>query len=70
MRDAIGPDDVKSALGPRPESMDDPERKRILDALAAANGNVTHAAQSLSVARSGLYEAIRRFKIDPTVYRK
>jgi transcriptional regulator with GAF, ATPase, and Fis domain len=48
---------------------DESGRARILDALSAAGGNVTQAARDLGVARSGLYEAIRRFQLDPAAFR-
>jgi hypothetical protein len=48
---------------------DDDGRARIIDALGAAGGNVTHAARDLGVARSGLYEALRRLQIDPAAFR-
>jgi len=44
-------------------------RARILDALAAAGGNVTQAARDLGVARSGLYEQLRRLQLDPSAFR-
>ena len=64
-------DDVLTILPPPsapPES--DSLRERIVAALASANGNVTRAAQEVGVARSGFYEALKRYSLDPASFRR
>jgi len=45
-------------------------RTRLARALAAAEGNVTRAAQDVGMARSGFYEALRRLNLDPASFRR
>ena len=61
--------EVRAAL-PKAVGRDDDGRSRIVAALAEAGGNVTRAAKDLGVARSGLYETLRRLHIDPSKYRR
>jgi transcriptional regulator of acetoin/glycerol metabolism len=57
---------TESAAEADPSSL----RTRLARALAAADGNVTRAAQDLGMARSGFYEALRRLNLDPATFRK
>jgi transcriptional regulator with PAS, ATPase and Fis domain len=68
-RAAIALEDVAAVLARAMEPDEDEGRARIMEALAAAGGNVTQAARDLGVARSGLYETLRRLKLDPTSFR-
>jgi MoxR-like ATPase/pSer/pThr/pTyr-binding forkhead associated (FHA) protein len=68
-RALIAPEDVSSVLAARAEPPGDEARARILDALAAAGGNVTQAAKDLGIARSGLYETLKRMDVDPASFR-
>jgi DNA-binding NtrC family response regulator len=52
-----------------PKEAEDPLRERITDALTLAEGNVTHAARELGMARSALYETIKRLAINPASFR-
>lgn len=47
----------------RPHSMNEVEREAILQALAAHDGNVTHAARELGIGRNTLYRKLRRHRI-------
>ncbi len=67
-RDAITADDL-----PQTTTSGDEEtglRARLVEALGAHDGNVTHAARALGMARSVVYEALRRLKLDPSRYRE
>jgi transcriptional regulator of acetoin/glycerol metabolism len=67
----IRAEDVGSVLSDVAGGGDDAtERVRILEAMGAAGGNVTRAARALGIARSGLYETLKRMKIDPQTFRK
>jgi DNA-binding NtrC family response regulator len=68
-RDRISESDVR-ATEPGDQSDRDEPRARIAAALSATGGNVTRAAAELGMARSGLYEALRRLGIDPLAFRK
>jgi DNA-binding NtrC family response regulator len=58
-RPASAPDQPAGATG----SMADVERDTVRRALAAAEGNRTHAARALGIARSTLLEKIRKFDL-------
>jgi DNA-binding NtrC family response regulator len=45
-------------------------KARVAEALAMHDGNVTRAARALGIARSGLYEALRRLRLNPASYRR
>jgi transcriptional regulator of acetoin/glycerol metabolism len=67
--DHIGAADVTPSL----QASEDDERSTrstLIAALVEAGGNVTRAAQTLGVARSGLYETLKRLGIDPAEFRK
>jgi DNA-binding NtrC family response regulator len=53
---------LEPALPPRPTRPN--ERLRLMSALVAADGNRTMAAQSLGIARSTLYERLRKYGIE------
>jgi len=46
------------------------QRSRMVAALTACEGNVSRATQELGMARSGFYEALKRFGLDPASFRK
>ena len=54
---------IAPEAAPRMEemSLDDVERLLIQKALARYEGNVSHAAKSLGLSRSGLYRRIQKF---------
>ena len=67
-RDTITADDL-----PQTTTSGDEEtglRARLVEALGAHDGNVTHAARALGMARSVVYEALKRLKLDPSRYRE
>jgi MoxR-like ATPase len=68
-RNVIGAGDVSALLATASVGEQDDGRARILDALANSGGNVTQAARDLGVARSGLYETLRRLAVDPSAFR-
>jgi len=45
-------------------------KSRMVAALSACEGNVTRAAQDLGMARSGFYEALKRFGLEPASFRR
>jgi transcriptional regulator with GAF, ATPase, and Fis domain len=44
-------------------------QKRLTDALAAAQGNVTEAARALGKGRVQIHRLMRRLDVDPKLYR-
>jgi transcriptional regulator with AAA-type ATPase domain len=68
-RDQIHPDDVIMLDG-EAASGEASMRARIVAALGAAGGNVTRAAREVGMARSGLYELLKRLKLDPSSFRR
>jgi two-component system NtrC family response regulator len=67
--DHIGAGDITPSLR---DAEDDERstRSTLIAALVDAGGNVTRAAQALGVARSGLYETLKRLGIDPAQFRR
>ncbi len=63
-------EDVAAILPAISPSDTDSLKSRIVAALSACEGNVTKAAQEVGMARSGFYEALKRFGLDPTSFRK
>ncbi len=55
--------------GRQSESLQDSERVAILRILQGNRGNMRRSAEDLGIARSTLYEKIRKFAIDPDEYR-
>ena len=49
---------------PCPVSLDDWERRAIMEALAKSGGNKCKAAQLLGMSRSALYEKLKRYAIE------
>ena len=73
-RDQIRPDDLPAVrvIGVRGDAGDDEQAQivNIKRALDHCGGNVTHAARELGMARSRLYETLKRLKIDPATFRR
>lgn len=68
-REAILPEDLR--LAAPPSSTDEAHLKtRIEQVLSQTGGNVTQAARDLGMARSVLYEALRRLGISPGAFRR
>ncbi len=70
-RDRLLPDDLSTAE-PVASGADGDEslRSRLVAALAAADGNVTRAAREVGMARSGLYESLKRLRLNPASFRR
>ncbi len=47
----------------------DDVRSRVVEALAATRGNMTQAARKIGMARSVLYETVKRLRLDPGSFR-
>jgi two-component system nitrogen regulation response regulator NtrX len=58
-------DTVPERIGPLHIARDDFEKRYILHALAAQQGNMSRTADVLGVERSNLYRKMRRFGIAP-----
>lgn len=64
-RDVVHPEDIaglEAATG-------DDLRSRVLEALASTRGNMTQAARRVGMARSVLYETVKRLRLDPGSFR-
>jgi transcriptional regulator with GAF, ATPase, and Fis domain len=69
-REEVQEEDVDAVL-PAPAAVEtDSLKTRIVAALSSCEGNVTRAAHELGMARSGFYEALKRYGLDPAVFRK
>jgi two-component system, NtrC family, response regulator GlrR len=69
-RDQIAVDDLAAAGADPVSDEDGSDRSRLVAALARTGGSVTEAARELGIARSGLYETLRRLKLDPASFRR
>jgi DNA-binding NtrC family response regulator len=70
-RDAILSEDIASdAPAPSSAGSDEALRSRIVAALDASNGNVVRAAKEIGMARSGLYETLKRLRLSPAAFRR
>ncbi len=70
-RDRVQAGDIASYEETSPDDGTDGSlRARVVAALAACDGNVTRAARELGMARSGMYETLKRLKLNPTSFRK
>ena len=70
-RDVIRAEDVQAVAPQKRASSGESDLKtRITQALANCDGNVTRAARDLGMARSGLYEALRRLRVNPAAFRR
>ena len=69
-RDKVRADDIDDDLRPRSDDPEDSLRARIVQALTATEGNVSRAAREIGMARSGMYEALKRLGIRPAAYRR
>jgi transcriptional regulator of acetoin/glycerol metabolism len=70
-REAIHAEDViAEQTAPAAASSDDELRSRVVEALDASNGNVMRAARQIGMARSGLYETMKRLRLNPASYRR
>jgi DNA-binding NtrC family response regulator len=68
----FGAEHLPAALreGPGEPDADAALRRRLSEALARADGNVTEAARALGVRRAGIYEQLKRLGIDPDAFRR
>ncbi len=64
-RDVVHPEDLP---GHEPTAGDE-LRARVLDALTSTRGNMTQAARRIGMARSVLYETVKRLRLDPASFR-
>ena len=64
-RDVVHPEDLRALDA----SSGDDLRSRILDALNSTRGNMTQAARRIGMARSVLYETVKRLRLDPDSFR-
>ncbi len=64
-RDVVHPEDLPS-LDAAPG---DQLRSRVLEALSSTRGNMTQAARRMGMARSVLYETVKRLRLDPETFR-
>ena len=62
--------DVATVLPPQAPGETDSLKSRLVHALSSCEGNVTRAAQKLGMARSGFYEALKRFNLEAASFRK
>ena len=69
-RDEITDDDITAILPEVVPVEVDSLKARIVAALAACEGNVSKATQEVGMARSGFYEALKRFGLDPASFRR
>jgi DNA-binding NtrC family response regulator len=70
-RDEVLEDDVAVILpAVSPTEVPGSLKARIVAALTSCEGNVTRAARELGMARSGFYEALKRFGLEAASFRK
>jgi DNA-binding NtrC family response regulator len=69
-RDEVEEEDVATVLPPALPGEGGSLKSRMVHALSSCEGNVTRAAQKLGMARSGFYEALKRFNLEPASFRK
>ncbi len=66
----VYPTEGISSTGPIKEDLEKVEKLKIEKALEECNGNVSKTAAKLGVSRETLHNKIRKYGIDPNIYRK
>ncbi len=69
-RDEITEDDIAAILPAIAPAETDGLKARIVAALSSCEGNVSRAAKEVGMARSGFYEALKRYGLDPMSFRR
>jgi DNA-binding NtrC family response regulator len=69
-REEVIDDDIAAILPAVAPAAADSLKARIASALSNNGGNVMRAAREVGMARSGFYEALKRFGLDPATFRK
>ena len=69
-RDEVNEEDMATIMPPSPAPEPESLKSRMIAALASNEGNVSRTAHDLGMARSGFYEALKRFGLDPASFRK
>ncbi len=69
-KDEVSEDDMAAILPAVVTGESDSLKARMVAALSSCEGNVTRAAQDLGMARSGFYEALKRFGLEPASFRR
>jgi len=64
-RDVVHPEDLQGVDSGGGDDL----RARVLEALASTRGNMTQAARRIGMARSVLYETVKRLRLDPASFR-
>jgi two-component system NtrC family response regulator len=67
--EALAPPEDPDAPGDARRGPQDPRRDAIVQALRAASGNVTEAAERLGMRRATVYELMKKLGIDPRAHR-